>query len=61
MEVGPQHVILSSDSGQAFNPEPPETLRTYVQCLHEKGVDEDAIRQMCIANPERFLGIVERA
>ncbi|MEP7083415.1 MAG: DUF6282 family protein [Betaproteobacteria bacterium] len=56
-EVGPAHIILSSDSGQPFNPKPPETLRTYVQCLHEKGVSEAAIAQMCIANPERLLGI----
>jgi len=57
MEVGPQNVIISSDSGQPFNPRPPEAFRTYLQCLHEKGVGEDAIRQMCIANPERLLGI----
>lgn len=59
--VGPQHVIISSDSGQPFNPKPPETLRTYVQCLHEKGISEADIRRMCIANPERLLGIGEGA
>ena len=61
MEVGPQHVILSSDSGQPFNPKPPETLRTYVQCLHEKGIAEDDIRRMCIANPEQLLGVGEHS
>lgn len=58
-EVGPQNIILSSDSGQPFNPKPPETLRTYVQCLHEKGVDEASIRRMCITNPARLLGVTE--
>ena len=57
--VGPEHIILSSDSGQPFNPKPPETLRTYVQCLHEKGIAESTIAQMCIANPQRLLGIGE--
>lgn len=57
--VGSEHIILSSDSGQPFNPKPPETLRTYVQCLHEKGIAEAAITQMCIVNPQRLLGIGE--
>ena len=57
--VGSEHIILSSDSGQPFNPKPPETLRTYVQCLHEKGIAEATIAQMCIANPQRLLGIGE--
>ena len=56
-EVGPEHIILSSDSGQPFNPKPPETLRTYVQCLHEKGVDESSIQRMCITNPAHLLGV----
>ncbi|MEO8752129.1 MAG: DUF6282 family protein [Casimicrobiaceae bacterium] len=58
-EVGPAHIVLSSDSGQPFNPKPPETLRTYVQCLHEKGIGAAAIAQMCIANPRRLLGIAD--
>jgi hypothetical protein len=55
--VGPERAVLSSDSGQPFSAKPPETLRVFVQCLHERGVGEGAIAQMCIRNPAQLLGI----
>jgi hypothetical protein len=55
--VGFERAILSSDSGQPFNPKPPETLRVFLQCLHERGMSEEALRQMGVKNPEYLLGV----
>jgi hypothetical protein len=55
--VTPERAVLASDSGQPFSPKPPETLRVFVQCLHEKGMDEASIRRMCVDNPSHLLGL----
>ena len=55
--VTPARAVLSSDSGQPFSPKPPETLRVFAQCLHEKGITEEDIKQMAIKNPELLLGV----
>lgn len=55
--VGPERAVIASDSGQPFNPRPPEGLRVFAQCLHEKGMDEKDIRKMAIDNPKALLGI----
>lgn len=53
-EVGTERAVLMSDAGQRHNPIPPESLRVFAQCLHEKGVSEDDIRRMIVDTP-RFL------
>ena len=55
--VTPARAVLSSDSGQPFSPKPPETLRVFAQCLHERGISEEAITQMTVRNPEYLLGV----
>ncbi len=55
--VTPERAVLASDSGQPFSAKPPETLRVFVQCLHEMGLDEASIRRMCIDNPAHLLGL----
>lgn len=55
--VGVERSILSSDTGQPWSPWPPEALRVFAQCLHERGLSEGAIKQMAIANPRRLLGL----
>lgn len=55
--VGVERVVLSSDTGQPYSPRPPETMRVFAQCLHEKGISAEAIRQMAIHNPAHLLGI----
>jgi hypothetical protein len=55
--VTPARAVLSSDSGQPFSPKPPETLRVFAQCLHEKGISEEAIKLMAITNAEYLLGV----
>ena len=53
----PVRAVLSSDSGQPFSPKPPETLRLFAQCLHEKGISEQDIKQMAISNAQFLLGV----
>lgn len=53
----PLRAVLSSDSGQPFSPKPPETLRVFAQCLHEKGISEQDIKQMAISNSQFLLGV----
>ena len=55
--VGPERAIISSDTGQPFSPRPPEALRVFAQCLHERGIDEDSIAQMTIRNSADLLGV----
>lgn len=55
--VTPQRAVISSDSGQPWSARPPETLRVFIQCLHDKGLSEDAIHKMSIENPKRLLGV----
>ncbi len=53
-EVGPGRAVLMSDAGQRHNPMPPEALRVFAQCLHEKGLSEADVRRLVVDNP-RFL------
>jgi hypothetical protein len=57
LAAGIDRSILSSDSGQPWAPRPPETLRVFLQCLHEKGLTEDQIGTMVIQNPSKLLEI----
>ncbi len=57
LAAGVHRSILSSDSGQPWAPRPPETLRVFLQCLHEKGLTPDQLRIMTIDNPISLLGI----
>jgi len=56
-EVGPQRAVLMSDAGQRHNPMPPESLRVFAQCLHEKGLPEADIRRLIVENPRSLLGL----
>jgi hypothetical protein len=55
--VTPERAVLSSDSGQPWSARPPETLRVFIQCLHDKGLEEATIHKMSIDNPRRLLGV----
>ncbi len=56
-QVGPEHVILSSDLGQAQNPLHPDGLRAFFQELREQGFTEQEIDRMAKANPAKLLGL----
>ena len=52
---GGEHVVLSSDAGQAESPPPPESLRAFAQSLHEAGVPEGELRKALVETPTRLL------
>lgn len=56
-KVSPNQVVLASDSGQVWSARPPETLRVFMQGLHEKGVSQRDIETMTISNPRKLLGL----
>jgi hypothetical protein len=58
--IGFNRCILSSDSGHVLFPKPPETLRSLLQILHERGISEEAIQQMCRHNPAFLMGVTAK-
>src|SRR5258708_26022855 len=61
LAAGIKRSILSSDAGQPWAARPPETLRVFLQCLHEKGLAPEQLRTMVTDNPELLLGIERKA
>ena len=55
--VGPEHVILSSDLGQAANPRHVEGLIAYFAALRKAGISQSEIDRMAKINPARALGL----
>lgn len=56
-EIGPAHVILSSDSGQANHPFPDDLLARAAHELLEAGLSQAELRAMLVENPATLLGI----
>ena len=54
-EVGPERVILSSDHGQASNPEPAAALGLFGERFVEAGFSEAEVRRMLGENPRALL------
>ena len=50
-EIGAEHMILSTDLGQAINPEPVQMFDEYLKKLFDAGISEQEIRQMTAINP----------
>jgi predicted TIM-barrel fold metal-dependent hydrolase len=56
--VGPEHVIFSTDLGQANTPDPADALSDLVHRMHDDaGFSEEEIHRMIQNNPEHLLGI----
>lgn len=55
--VGPRHVIVSSDLGQAGNPLHPDGLLAFLRLLRENGFTPAEIDQMAKQNPALLLGL----
>lgn len=55
-ELGAEHCVIMSDSGQRHNPTPPESLRVFAQCLFEQGLTMAEIRTLIEVNPVQLLG-----
>lgn len=54
--VGPEHVILSTDLGQAANPAPPVGFGSWIERFLDAGFTTDAMKQMVQQNPAAALG-----
>lgn len=55
--VGSDHVILTSDLGQALNPIHTDGLVAFLAQLREQGFSQQEIDRMTKSNPARFLGL----
>ncbi len=54
--VGPEHVILSTDLGQAPNPPEPSGFGSWMERFLDAGFSKDDVRRMVQANPAEVLG-----
>lgn len=58
--IGPAHVILSSDSGQANHPFPDDLLARAAHELLEAGLSQAELRAMLVENPATLLSLPQR-
>lgn len=56
-EVGPEHIVLSSDLGQPANPLHPDGLLQMYQYLHSQAFSVEEIDRMSKVNPAKLLGL----
>jgi predicted TIM-barrel fold metal-dependent hydrolase len=54
--VGPEHVVLSTDLGQAANPDPPAGLALWADYFVEVGFSINEVQRMLRDNPAALLG-----
>jgi hypothetical protein len=59
-EIGPAHVILSSDGGQANRPPPDDLLAQAAHELLELGLTDAELRAMLVENPATLLSLPQR-
>jgi hypothetical protein len=54
-EIGYKNIILSSDVGQKFSPNPSHALYLFSNLLLKKGVSLDILKTMLVYNPKKIL------
>jgi microsomal dipeptidase-like Zn-dependent dipeptidase len=54
--VGPEHVVLSTDLGQAPNPAPPVGFGSWIERFLDAGFSTAEVRRMVQENPAAALG-----
>ena len=54
--VGPAHVVLSTDLGQAANPAPPVGFGSWIERFLDAGFSAEDVRRMVQSNPAEVLG-----
>lgn len=59
-EVGPQNVVISSDSGAFVLPSPAEAFRCFMAMWLSNGFDKEAVRVMSADNPARLFKVQPR-
>ncbi len=56
-EIGPAHVIFSSDGGQTNRPYPDDLLAQAAFDMREQGITDAELRTMMVENPANLLGL----
>ncbi len=56
-EIGCEHFIVSTDSGQMQNPPWYESVVTYIDYLYDNGFKKEEVDMMTKTNPGKMLGI----
>jgi hypothetical protein len=56
-DSGIEHNLLSTDLGQAGNPDPVDGIAEACRLLLEYGITRDELRQLAVVAPRRLLGI----
>ncbi len=56
-EIGPEHVVISSDLGQSMNPIHTDGLAVFLAKLRKAGFSQEEVDQMSKANPAWLLGL----
>ncbi len=56
-QIGADHVIISSDSGQLNRPYPDDTMAYVAGQLRAMGATEAELRKMMVENPRKLLGV----
>jgi hypothetical protein len=54
-QVGPEHIYLATDRGQADGERPAEGMLLYIECLLEQGISPKDIKTMIQTVPEQVL------
>lgn len=57
--VGPESIILSSDVGQPFSPDPSQALEIFAKLLVTEGIPLQWIKIMMVENPRKILKITK--
>lgn len=60
-QIGPAHVIFSSDGGQANRPPPDDLIASAAHQLLELGLTQAELRTMMVDNPATFLSLRQPA
>ena len=55
--VGPERVLLCTDSGQCSMEPPDVCMQRYFDLLGEAGFDDESLRTMAVRNAETVLGL----
>jgi hypothetical protein len=55
--IGPEHCLLSSDSGDPVLPHSVESMRLMVATMTYYGIPTTAVHQMAVENPSRIMGL----
>jgi len=56
-DVGPEHCVLSSDSGNIHGPAPVEAMRAFCEMMKTAGLSKEEIEIMIKKNPADILGL----